>query len=191
MKQAVERDARRRTTPMRQPTARAARDDEAASTPLTIGRLAAAAGVTPEAVRYYEREGVIPPAARTGAGRYRAYTDADAERLRFVRRARTLGFSLDEVRELLGLAADRGHPCAEVNRIAGAHLAQVDAKLAQLRALRRELARLVAACDRDAGIADCTLLGALSGTPSARAASIPSGDAGARRGCTPGGVDDA
>lgn len=131
---------------------------------LTIGALAAQAGVTPEAVRYYEREGVIPPAARTGAGRYRAYAPADAERLRFVRRARDLGFSLDTVRELLALAAgDGGRPCAEVNRIAGAHLAQVNAKLAQLRALRGELARLVAACDRDAPLAECSLLGALSG----------------------------
>lgn len=140
---------------------------------LTIGALAARAGVTPEAVRYYEREGVIPPAVRAGAGRYRAYTEADAERLRFVRRARDLGFRLDEVRELLALAAgDRGRPegrsCAEVNRIASAHLAQVDAKLAQLRAMRGELARLVAACDRDAAVTDCSLLGALSGVPAVR-----------------------
>ncbi len=133
---------------------------------LAIGALAERAGVTPEAVRYYEREGVIPPAARTGAGRYRTYGEADAERLRFVRRARDLGFSLGEVRELLALAAgERGRPCAEVNRIASAHLTTVDAKLAQLGALRAELARLVAACDRAAALADCSLLGALSGAP--------------------------
>ncbi|MDQ6926730.1 MAG: MerR family DNA-binding protein, partial [Candidatus Eremiobacteraeota bacterium] len=112
-----------------------------ASGALAIGALAARAGVTPEAVRYYEREGVIPPAVRTGAGRYRMYGEDDAERLRFVRRARDLGFSLGEVRELLALAAgEREHPCAEVNRIACAHLATVDAKLAQLGALRAELA---------------------------------------------------
>lgn len=150
----------------------AAEDRTAGS--LTIGVLAARAGVTPEAVRYYEREGVIPRAARTGVGRYRVYTEADAERLRFVRRARDLGFSLDEVRELLALAAgDRDRPagrsCAEVNRIAAAHLARVDAKLAQLRALRGELARLVAGCDRDAAVADCSLLGALSGAANAAA----------------------
>lgn len=166
MRRSVERDAKRRRTPAHQPAVRPARGVDTRSAALRIGQLAAAAGITPEAVRYYEREGVIPPAARTGAGRYRVYDAADAERLRFVRRARDLGFSLDEVRELLGLAAgNRDRPCAEVNRIACAHLAQVDAKLAQLRALRGELAQLVAACDPDAPVADCSLLGALSGAP--------------------------
>ena len=172
MKRTVERHTRRRPTGARRPSGPTAPPDGDAAAALTIGQLAAAAGVTAESVRYYEREGVIPPARRTGAGRYRAYTAADADRLRFVRRARALGFSLDEVRELLALASgDRGHPCAEVNRIAATHLEQVDAKLAQLRTLRRELARLVAACDRDAAVADCndaavadcSLLGALSG----------------------------
>ena len=130
---------------------------------LTIGELAARAGVTPEAIRYYEREGVIPPARRGGGGHYRRYGAADAERLRFVRRARDLGFSLDEVRELLALAArDPGAPCCDVNRIARTHLAQVDAKLAQLTALRAELTRLVGACDADVAVADCSLLGALN-----------------------------
>ena len=132
-------------------------------TTLTIGELAERTGVTAEAIRYYEREGVIPRASRTGAGSYRQYGPADAERLRFVRRARELGFSLDEVRELLTLAAgDPERPCGDVNQIAHTHLAQVDAKLAQLRALRRELNRLIEACDRDAPLADCSLLSALS-----------------------------
>ena len=130
---------------------------------LTIGDLAARAGVTAEAIRYYEREGVIPPAPRGGAGRYRLYGAADAERLRFVRRARDLGFSLDEVRELLALAADDpDRPCGDVNRIARTHLAQVEAKLAQLTALRAELHRLITACDRDVVLANCSLLSALS-----------------------------
>ena len=137
-----------------------------ADAPLTIGELAARTGVTAETIRYYEREGVIPPAERRGSGQYRRYTAADAERLRFVRRARDLGFSLDEVGELLDLAAGRrGGPCAEVNRMARVHLAQVDAKLAQLAALRTELSRLVDACDRNAAVADCSLLSALSGAP--------------------------
>ena len=136
---------------------------EAPATTLTIGELAAHTGVTPEAIRYYERERVIPPASRVGAGSYRQYGAADAERLRFVRRARDLGFSLEEVRELLALAAgDPNRPCGDVNQIAHAHLAQVDAKLAQLRALRRELNRLIEACDRNAALADCSLLSALS-----------------------------
>jgi DNA-binding transcriptional MerR regulator len=140
--------------------------DGVADTPLTIGELAARTGVTAETIRYYEREGVIPPAERRGSGQYRRYAAADAERLRFVRRARDLGFSLDEVRELLDLAAgQRGGPCAEVNRMARAHLAQVDVKLAQLAALRTELGRLVASCDRGGAVANCSLLSALSGAP--------------------------
>ncbi len=136
---------------------------------LSIGELAARTGVTAETIRYYEREGVIPPATRRGAGQYRRYAVADAERLRFVRRARDLGFSLEEVRELLDLAAGRrGGPCAEVNRMARTHLAQVDAKLAQLAALRIELDRLVASCERDDAVTDCSLLSALSGSSDAR-----------------------
>lgn len=143
--------------------------DALADTPLSIGELAACTGVTAETIRYYEREGVIPPAARRGAGQYRRYAAGDATRLRFVRRARDLGFSLDEVRELLDLATGRrGGPCAEVNQIARAHLAQVDAKLAQLVALRIELDHLVASCERNAAITECGLLNALASDSEAR-----------------------
>jgi DNA-binding transcriptional MerR regulator len=129
-----------------------------------IGELAARAGVTPEAVRYYEHEGVVPPAPRGGPGRYREYGDADVERLRFIRRARDLGFSLDEVRELLALAdGSPSRPCTDVNRIARTHLAQVDAKLAQLAALRSELDRVIGECDGVVPVADCRILAALSG----------------------------
>jgi DNA-binding transcriptional MerR regulator len=131
---------------------------------LSIGELAARAGVTAEAVRYYEREGVVPPAARGGPGRYRKYGEADVERLRFVRRARDLGFSLDEVRGLLALAdGSPSHPCTEVNTMARAHLAQVDAKLAQLAALRTELDRVIGECKGVVPVADCRILAALSG----------------------------
>ena len=129
----------------------------------TIGELSRESGVTPEAIRYYEREGVIPRARRGGAGKYRLYDAGDADRLRFVRRARELGFSLDDVRQLLALAT--GTPtssCAEVNRVARAHLAQVEEKLTQLTALRTELTRLVDACDGDVALAECRLLGVLS-----------------------------
>jgi DNA-binding transcriptional MerR regulator len=133
---------------------------------LTIGELALRTGVSAETIRYYEREGVVPRAARRGAGHYRRYEEGDAERLRFVRRARDLGFSLDEVRELLALA--NGSPsrsCADVNRIARAHLAQVDTKLAQLAALRVELDRVIGECDGEVPVSDCRILGALSGEP--------------------------
>lgn len=131
---------------------------------LTIGELATRTGVTAEAIRYYEREGVVPAAARGGPGRYRQYGEADAERLRFIRRARELGFSLDEVRELLTLAdGSPSRPCTDVNRIARAHLAQVDVKLAQLSALRTELDRVIGECGGIVPVADCRILGALSG----------------------------
>ena len=131
---------------------------------LGIGELAARAGVTPETIRYYERDGVLPPAARAGAGRYRRYGEADVERLQFLRRARELGFSLDEVRELLALAdGDPARDCAEVDRIARAHLAAVRAKLARLATLRAELERIVGACEGGRGVGECRILGALSG----------------------------
>jgi MerR family mercuric resistance operon transcriptional regulator len=139
--------------------------ESAAHTELTIGELAARAGVTAEAIRYYEREGVVPAAARGGAGRYRRYTEADTTRLRFIRRARDLGFSLHEVRGLLALAeGNPGRSCTDVNRIARAHLAQVDAKLAQLTKLRAELDRVIASCGGVVPVAKCHILGTLSGT---------------------------
>ena len=133
------------------------------STALSIGELAARAGVTAETIRYYEREGVIPEAERGGAGRYRQYRAADVERLRFIRRARDLGFSLDEVGELLALAdGSPSRDCSSVNRIARTHLAQVDEKLAQLSALRTELDRVIGECDGVVPVGECRILAALS-----------------------------
>ena len=137
---------------------------------LSIGELATHTGVTAETIRYYEREGVIPAPQRAGAGRYRRYGDADAERLLFVRRARDLGFSLDEVRELLALAGgDPARPCADVDRIARAHLAEVEAKLARLAGLRDELRRVIAGCRGGDAVAECRILGALGAGNGARA----------------------
>ena len=128
-----------------------------------IGELARLAGVTTEAIRYYERERVIPRAKRGGAGRYRRYETADADRLRFVKRARDLGFSLDDVRELPTLAgSDPKKPCGDVDQIARAHIAAVDEKIARLSTLRTELSRLTADCDAKGGIASCRLLTALN-----------------------------
>lgn len=140
-------------------------DPQPATAGFSIGVLGQMAGVTPEAIRYYEREAVLPLPARRGTGRYRQYSPTDVERLSFVRRARDLGFSLDEVRELLILAAgDPTGPCGNVNRVARTHLAQVEVKLSQLARLRVELTKLIAACDKNAALAECTLLGALSGS---------------------------
>jgi len=130
---------------------------------LVIGALAARTGTTAETIRYYERIGLLPAPARAGTGRYRIYGAADVERLAFVRRARELGFSLDEVRELLGLADDAQRPCAEVDELARAHLVAVNTKLAQLTALRNELQRVIGACAGEHSMSECRILGALSG----------------------------
>ena len=128
-----------------------------------IGELAELAGVTTETIRYYERERVIPTARRDGNGGYRRYDRADADRLRFVKRARDLGFSLDSVRELLALAeGDPSKPCGDVDQIARMHIADVDAKLARLKALRAELRRLTSDCDPANGVSECRLLTALN-----------------------------
>lgn len=128
---------------------------------IVIGELAALTGTTPEAIRYYERVGVLPLPVRGGAGRYRRYGGTDVERLNFVRRARELSFSLDEVRGLLGFADQPDRPCAEVDELARAHLLAVNEKIAQLVGLRSELERVIGACQGGLAIADCRILAAL------------------------------
>jgi Cu(I)-responsive transcriptional regulator len=112
---------------------------------LTIGKLAAATGTKVETVRYYERAGLIAAPARTG-GNYRSYRSQDLERLRFIRRTRDLGFSLDEVRALLDMAEQRDRDCGTVDEIAARHLAEIDRKISDLTALRRELAAVISSC---------------------------------------------
>ena len=128
----------------------------------SIGEAARLSGCTPEAIRYYEREGVVPSPSRHGTGRYRHYRGGDINRLRFLRRARELGFSLADVRDLLALA--EGNPsrrCVDVDRLATAHLGQVEAKIAQLSALRDRLADVIGQCQGGFAVSDCRILGAL------------------------------
>lgn len=117
-------------------------------------------GTKVETIRYYERIGLLAAPERT-AGNYRAYTSEHLNRLSFIRRSRDLGFSLDQVRELLDLSDDRDRPCDAVDAIAKEHLADVDRKIADLRALRRELGNLLAQC-RCGTVADCRIIEALS-----------------------------
>jgi DNA-binding transcriptional MerR regulator len=125
----------------------------------TIGDLARETGTKVETIRYYERSGLLPPPPRTG-GNYRIYGADDLARLGFVRRARDLGFSIGQVRALLGLADQRDRPCDAVDVIAREHLAEVDRKLADLAALRRELASLIGRCRRGT-VAECRIIEAL------------------------------
>lgn len=143
---------------------------------VTIGELAARTGCTPEAIRYYERAGVVPRPARAGSGRYRQYLDADVERFAFLRRARELGFSLAEVRALLAFNdGDPARSCGDVDTLARGHLAQVDAKLAQLTALRAALACVIDQCGGGVVVADCRILGALGGSLDDARPSSPDG----------------
>jgi len=127
---------------------------------LRIGELGRATRTKVETIRYYERIGLLPPPARTG-GNYRAYTRHHLELLSFVRRGRDLGFSLDEVQELLRLSDDRDQSCAEIDRIARHHLIDVERKLADLATLRTELRQLVDQCKHDT-VADCRIIEALA-----------------------------
>ncbi len=131
---------------------------------LTIGKLAEATGTKVETVRYYERAGLIAPPART-PGNYRSYRMEDLERLRFIRRTRDLGFSLEEVRALLDMAVQRDRDCGTVDELANRHLKEIDHKIADLTALRRELAGVISSC-AGGTMAECRILEAFA--PSGR-----------------------
>ena len=126
---------------------------------MTIGQLAKATGTVVETVRYYERIGLLPKVART-AGNYRSYGNAEVARLSFVRRARSLGFGLDQVRALLKLADDRGRSCGEVDALARRNLDDVEVKIYDLLALRNELSNLIEQCGRGT-VDNCRIIEAL------------------------------
>ena len=121
----------------------------------TISRLAAAAEVNVETVRYYQRRRLMPEPARP-AGGTRRYTDTDAQRLRFIKRAQLMGFSLDEIQNLLNLRSRRS--CRTTRDLAASKLESVDARIRELRKLRKELAALVAQCDKNASDSECPIL---------------------------------
>jgi MerR family transcriptional regulator, mercuric resistance operon regulatory protein len=113
--------------------------------PLTIGTLAKASGVHVETVRYYERIGLMPKSSRT-ASNYRSFGPEHVERLSFVRRAREIGFSIGEIKELLVLAEPGRTACAEVQTLTAVHLHEVRAKIADLRRLEAILAGALERC---------------------------------------------
>lgn len=112
---------------------------------IQIGELSRRTSCNIETIRYYERIGILPVPPRRG--RYRSYGAEDVGRLGFVRRARELGFTLDQVRALLGLGAGGQAACAEVRILAASHLHDVRARIADLRRMERVLAESVRACD--------------------------------------------
>ena len=126
---------------------------------MQIGELARITSTKVKTIRFYEKIGLLPEPGRT-AGNYRDYGGDHLARLSFIRRARDLGFTLDQVRELLALSDDRDRSCGAVDTVARAHLAQIDQKIADLRALRRELDELIGQC-RQGAISDCRIIEAL------------------------------
>lgn len=114
----------------------------------TIGQAARATAVTPKMIRHYEALSLIPRAART-AGDYRVYSENDLHTLRFIKRARALGFSMKEIEGLLGLWRNQRRASAEVKRLATKHIAELDEKIREMKSMRAVLAELASRCHGD------------------------------------------
>ena len=127
-------------------------------TTLGIGQLAHRAGVAIDTVRYYERNQLLAPAGRLASG-YRRYGEDELKRLRFIRRAKALGFTLEEIRDLLSLSAERN--MAKVKSAAEAKLADIEQRVAELQRIRRGLRTLIAACPGHGRVEACPILNAL------------------------------
>ena len=125
---------------------------------MTISRLASAAGVNVETVRFYQRSGLIDEPARPYSG-YRLYADEDVRRIRFIKRAQLLGFTLDEIASLLKLEGSQ--TCASTRDLAVRKLAMVEAKLSDLVAMQTALATMVSRCDNEHPSAGCPIIQAL------------------------------
>jgi len=123
---------------------------------MNIGEAARASGVNAKLIRYYESIGLIPEAGRTAAG-YRVYTAQEVRILRFVKRGRTLGFSIERIQALVGLWRDKQRASAEVKRIALEHVDELEAKIAEMRAMADTLRELAEACHGD-DRPDCPIL---------------------------------
>ena len=127
---------------------------------MNIGQASKASGVTTKMIRYYDEIGLVRPSARTDAN-YREYDEREINELRFIRRARSLGFSMPEITQLLSLWRDRGRPSREVKAIAERHLADLDARIAEMQAMADTLRHLSHCCAGD-DRPDCPILADLT-----------------------------
>jgi MerR family copper efflux transcriptional regulator len=128
---------------------------------MNIGQLARQAGVPIDTVRYYERQHLLPTAQRS-AGGYRVFSNSDLTRLQFIRRAKALGFSLDEIGELLGLSDQRGQDMAQVRDSAVQKLGDIEQRIDELQRMHAALKQLVDACPGHGGLEQCPILAALT-----------------------------
>jgi Cu(I)-responsive transcriptional regulator len=133
---------------------------------MNIGEASRASGVSAKMIRYYEETGLIPAAGRTGAG-YRTYGPKEVQVLRFVRRARDLGFPMEKVADLLALWRDRSRASGDVKRLAEDQIEALEARIREMEAMKATLAHLVHACAGDTH-PDCPILDDLGGPPAAR-----------------------
>jgi MerR family transcriptional regulator, copper efflux regulator len=129
---------------------------------LTTAQLAKEGGVNVETIRYYERHGLLPKAPRTPSG-YRAFSDDYVTRLRFIRHAQELGFTLREIKDLLNLRVKPTSSCADVRRKAEAKIAGIDQKIRHLEAIREALVHMTATCAGRGPATNCSILEALNG----------------------------
>jgi Cu(I)-responsive transcriptional regulator len=127
---------------------------------MKIGELARATSTKIETIRFYEKIGLLPAPARTAAN-YRAYNQTQLARLSFVRRARDLGFTLDQIRGLLALSDDRDQSCSAVDTVARQHVSEIDRKITDLRALRRELQEMLDQCSQQT-VSTCRIIESLA-----------------------------
>ncbi len=129
--------------------------------PVNIGQAAALSGVSAKMIRHYESLDLLPPVPRTDAG-YRLYGDGQVHTLRFIHRARALGFSMAEIAELLKLWQNKRRASADVKRIAEAHVADLERRIAEMQAMRQTLAHLAHCCQGNSR-PDCPILSELAG----------------------------
>jgi len=150
---------------------------------MNIGQAAAASGVSAKMIRYYDSIGLVRPAGRSASG-YRVYDDNDVNTLRFVRRARDLGFPVERIRLLLDLWRDRARANSEVKELAAEQVAALGQRIGELEAMRQALLHLVQACHGD-GRPDCPILKDLATTAPAPAAAAGSHRPASRRRAPP------
>jgi Cu(I)-responsive transcriptional regulator len=130
---------------------------------MNIGEASKASGVSAKMIRHYESVGLFPEAHRTDSG-YRQYSEKEVSTLRFIRQSRDLGFSIEQIRELLGLWQNRRRPSRQVKALAEAHLKELDEKLQELQTMKATLEHLVHCCSGD-DRPDCPIIDNLSDAP--------------------------